>query len=187
LGYDVGEPFDYYGSTDEVSWEFGNYRYWFRVNMSGETVGDLPVSGTVNTIEVPSVSTGSSADLVNISPGATATLIDVKGAGCVYMVQLLETSGMYIDYYIYCDGNLVMLTPGLTSASVKISNWLSNIGDKGLGHGVVVTKWDDTAHVYSLQINLPMHFKKSFRIAAKNSSTATTYSAAASAVYRLIS
>ena len=53
LTYDLGTPYDAYVSYDGgVTWSAVKGRYRFRVTMKGETVGDLPISGTVNTIPV---------------------------------------------------------------------------------------------------------------------------------------
>lgn len=53
INYDTGAPRDCYYSTDEENWVPYNRRLWIRVNFEGETAGDVPVSGTLNTIPIP--------------------------------------------------------------------------------------------------------------------------------------
>jgi hypothetical protein len=186
VGYDTTAPFDAYDSTNEADWGFQNKRYFFRALIVGQTVGDLPVSGTVNTIEVPSSATAASSGLVNISPGAQSTVIEVNGAGYAEMLQLFTTSSAFMNWLIYCDGTLLRLMPAVTDVSFLIETWMSSFADKGLGSSVIVTKYDTSTLSYSAQINLQLHFRRSFKIVAKNAHTSNTYSAAASAVVNLI-
>jgi hypothetical protein len=107
LGYDAGEPYDFYNSTDEVSWAFGNYRYWFRVNMAGETVGDLPVSGTVNTIEIPAISSRTTSGSVSVPSGTEQTVLTVSGSGecdCLKLAVFAASYSDYTSFRVYCDG-----------------------------------------------------------------------------------
>jgi len=48
FAYDIGPPFDHYHSANEVDWVVDVFRNWIRVTMTGETPGDVPVSGFVN-------------------------------------------------------------------------------------------------------------------------------------------
>jgi hypothetical protein len=109
LGYDTGTPYDGYNSSDGVTWAAAPLRYWIRVGVIGETVGDLPVSGTVNTIEIPSVSSQSES-LSTTIPGTTEkTLLTFSGAGecdTVYFYIAAATDSHLLKLRVYCDGNL---------------------------------------------------------------------------------
>jgi hypothetical protein len=110
LGIDTGSPYDFYGSTDEVSWSFSTYRLWVRVGFSGETVGDLPVSGTVNTVQIPSISSGVSSGSVNIPANVETSVLTVKGAGECDLIEcyvLANTNAHNTLFKIYCDGNFI--------------------------------------------------------------------------------
>lgn len=53
LAYDGEAPYDYYTGLTTVTFTTANRRLWIRVNLKGETAGDVPVSGTLNTIPLP--------------------------------------------------------------------------------------------------------------------------------------
>ncbi len=54
--YDLGLPWDAWGgSPTGIIWLTRDMRYWVRVLMAGETPGDVPVSGTVNSIVIPNL------------------------------------------------------------------------------------------------------------------------------------
>jgi hypothetical protein len=103
IGYDTGTPYDYCYSTDEITWIPDAYRLWIRVNMTGQTVGDVPVSGTINTIEVPITSSGAASGLVSIPSGGYADLLRIKEAGENLHMQCI-TNDYGVSFYIYCDG-----------------------------------------------------------------------------------
>jgi len=51
--YDVDKPRDAFQSEDSgITWFYYPRRFHFRISMHGQTCGDLPVSGTINTIPV---------------------------------------------------------------------------------------------------------------------------------------
>jgi hypothetical protein len=129
--YDTGSPADYYYSSDEVIWYFTAYRFWFRAVLSGETVGDLPVSGTVNTVDVPTVSSQLKSGNISISAGVETTVVSVKGAGFCDMIMcavIAATSAEETDFRVYCDGNLAFAykpselnTNGFTASTPGVS------------------------------------------------------------------
>jgi hypothetical protein len=111
LGFDTDAPSDYYYSTDEVSWTFGNYRFWFRVNMTGETVGDLPVSGTVNTVEIPTLSSQLKGENVTVPTGTETTVVSTVGAGFCDMILCVVSAATYsavTEFRVYCDGIMAL-------------------------------------------------------------------------------
>lgn len=56
FAYDEELPWDAYaGSPVGIIYVTVDRRYWVRVLMAGETPGDVPVSGTVNVVEIPNL------------------------------------------------------------------------------------------------------------------------------------
>jgi hypothetical protein len=111
IGIDTGSPYDLYGSTDEVSWSFSTYRLWVRVGFSGETVGDLPVSGTVNTVEVPTLSSQLKGENVTVPAGTETTVVSTVGAGFCDMILCVVFAATYsavTEFRVYCDGKMAL-------------------------------------------------------------------------------
>jgi hypothetical protein len=110
VGYDTSTPYDNADSTDGSSWTVATRRYWFRVNMTAMTLGDLPVSGTINTVEVPSVASQFESDAVSVPNNEITSILSVEGAGTTYDITLIMgtnvTPSSTIQYalYVYCDG-----------------------------------------------------------------------------------
>jgi len=105
LGYDDGSPYDYFYSTDGAAWTTGNARYWFRILMAGQTVGDLPVSGTINAVMLPRSVSRVDSGTVTVPAGSYQTLASVEGAG--EMVSCLLTAGnSSVVYKVICDGEV---------------------------------------------------------------------------------
>jgi len=92
--YDAVEPFDGHVSTDTgATWADLARRPFIRVVYAGETPGDVPVSGTVNVVEVPSVASESAPALPVNVPNNTWTLICTQeGAGTVLAAILRFTT-----------------------------------------------------------------------------------------------
>jgi len=81
IGYDAGTPPDALTSDDLITWTPESKRYLIKVNLTGETVGDLPVSGTLNTVNLPSLASHYSSAATDIGAGASETLATIYGAG----------------------------------------------------------------------------------------------------------
>jgi hypothetical protein len=183
LGYDTGEPYDFYSSTDEVSWTFGNYRFWFRVNMTGETVGDLPVSGTVNSVEVPASGSCTTVDFTTVPPGGSVTLIDFKGCGTCVLVGFL-TDSPFVYPRIKCDDVDALYTLG---GSVLQPYYLYYyMLPVGTGPGVALTKYDETNNRYAIVITVPLQFKRRFTLTANNTDLYSEHNARCDAVFNVI-
>lgn len=82
-GYDTEKPYDGHRTTDGgVTFTDRDERPYIRIVMSGETAGDVPVSGTVNVIEVPSVAGEITAgSVVNVATDSWTTIASSVGAG----------------------------------------------------------------------------------------------------------
>jgi len=182
--YDKGEPTDAYHSGDSgLTWSRVDRRYHFYVGMAGQTCGDLPVSGIVNTIRIPSSSSILTSDVVSVDAGETKTFLEVEGMGftqflCIYAYRTLgSTPADYIHVIFTIDG---------VSTEHNIS------GLRGLVEGtlntptpIVFTRINDTVgdQYYTFWWKTPFYFRKLFKLEAKNTLTepgnifnmATTY------------
>lgn len=106
LEYTTTNP-DAHSSADSgATWSSQDYRVFIRPWYRYQTVGDLPVSGTLNTIEVPSTSSGeNTTGLVSLPTGEETTLMTVPGAGHMDWFSV-NVSHSDIELKIYCDGVL---------------------------------------------------------------------------------
>ena len=112
IGYDSNTPYDAFTSTDiGATWAYLNFRYAFVATMKAMTVGDIPVSGTINTIEIPNVATvyiEGPANLVVL--GNIYPLVDFYGMGYTDLMEFSVTanpSAEFTWFRIYCDERLV--------------------------------------------------------------------------------
>jgi hypothetical protein len=169
LGYDTGTPYDYYVSIDEATWSPDNYRYWIYVTISGGTVGDLPVSGTLNTVWVPATSSAYEIAAQNISPGTETNVITLTGAGYCDMIiceVATGTGSSLTRFRVYCDGKLALsFTP----------QQLYGIGFAASSPGISLLNFGVNDYC-SFSVTKRFEFKNSLRISAFNS----TYSAVVS-------
>lgn len=183
LGYDNEVPYDYYCSYDEVTWYVGNARFWFRVVLTGLTVGDLPVSGTVNVVEIPStVGVRQAAQLI-VSPGSEVYDAVQYGNGklliCIFHVQGAN-SNVFLRPRIRIDGAQVM---PFDYALDKWNGFL--VSSDSLG--ICIGKWDTTNNLYALIVTVPYPFKRTLEVGYYNESTATTFYPYVGYVYEKIS
>jgi hypothetical protein len=112
FGYDISEPYDGRGSIDSgQTWMKWDARLWVRLVLTMETVGDLPVSGTVNTIEVPTISSQAEGESITVPVGVETTIVSVNGAGSCDMIvcEAVATAyPQYTEFRVYCDDNLAL-------------------------------------------------------------------------------
>jgi hypothetical protein len=187
IGYDTGAPQDaFYSADGGVSWSADGKRLWVRLNLSGETVGDLPVSGTVNTIGVPSSVTSTPSGFVTIPAGEMVNLFTFYGAGeCVYLMLYAEHEGMCFS--IKVDGSEIYFMPHTGELSWQPVTWYYYFGDVNAGVGVVQTKRDTTNGRFACEVTLPISFKRSLSVDALNTDTASSRRGGAVAVIKRIS
>lgn len=115
--YDAVLPYDGHWSTDTgATWEAMAIRPFIRAVYTGETPGDVPVSGIINTIEIPSVGTSEdSAFGVNVPHNAYTLMCTTEGAGTIigaslaYDTSVAPTAGPAppaVTYFLalYVDG-----------------------------------------------------------------------------------
>ena len=114
LGGDRGTPPDYHTTTDGILWIPGAYRFWFRATLAAETSGDVPVSGTINVVEIPSIATRLASGTVSVPDSIGTTILNMPGSGTHVQTQLefetLVVPAIGIVFYcnLYVDGALVV-------------------------------------------------------------------------------
>jgi len=168
-GVDSGTPQDGWYSTDGgATWTLDPWRHWFRAAIQGMTVGDVPVSGTLNAIEIPSVAASASAVGKSVPGPTTVTLFDIKGTGqmtsllCIYKRSAGDTpaAGLYLD--IVVDG---------TTYRHSLERLLDYVNRTvNTPTGVVFTKIDETANAqdFRFEWKIARKFKRSLKINAVN-------------------
>jgi hypothetical protein len=182
LGYDTGEPHDCYMSTDEVSWLFYDYRFWFRIALSGMTVGDLPVSGTVNIIEIPSSMSARQGSAITVPAGGEAYDTEILGCGEVLIVIFWAPSNSARDYLrprIKCDG--VQVLP----FDFTVGKWHDVLVGQS-SQGICIGVWDTTNWNYTLIVALPITFKRSLQVGWYNEGT-SSYTGTVAYIFKRIS
>lgn len=168
--YDATEPYDYYFSSDAgASWVHGNFREFFRVIMKGETVGDVPVSGTINTIEIPSVGSKRSEDDVNVADGVITSVVTLTGSGTVLELRLIflddTVPAGLVTYELiaYADGVL----------SYEISNRdLTQSLNATSGRCCIGEFWQTAAPETHMNVRLPIKFKRQLELRARQTTGA---------------
>lgn len=92
-GYDDGAPYDYYvWEPFTYLWRPLNYRLWIRVNFTGETAGDVPVSGTLNVVPLPNVMGVIETAEIELEPAETEDVFTINGSGVLtYLVLWITT------------------------------------------------------------------------------------------------
>lgn len=89
FGSELGRPWDAWQSLNGGrTWESLNGRIWIRVVYKGETCGDVPVSGTINAVELPSVGTQYAGGLVNVPDSVWTRAAQLTGAGTLIEARL---------------------------------------------------------------------------------------------------
>ena len=168
FGIDTVENPDQYISTDGgATWTAQDSRPWFRVVMKAMTVGDLPVSGTLNTIQIPHAS--DERLYVEGTVGtSTTTVKDVYGAGVTQ--QLLfrfdaADASHTSDILLYCDGKLVFFW-GI--------NLLSAAGYNATTPCIQLLKYAENGFC-SVQVDIKFEFQRHFRIRINAGAADTGY------------
>lgn len=111
FGYDSVEKPDGFISTDSaVIWTIDDNRYWLRVIMKGQTVGDVPISGTVNTIPIPSISDEHLYEAFDEIRYVETVMKTVHGAGKTEYLRFYTDAAVDSHqtwWRVYCDGKCV--------------------------------------------------------------------------------
>jgi hypothetical protein len=144
-------------------WERENRRYFIRVVYDSETPGDVPVSGTINNVEIPSTSSSTASGFHLCNEGIPTTLIDILGAGYCNYIQLWANSNSG-TWEIYCDDVVQSFDPYNPGISlvffIAYNHWMT----LGMGACLTLTRYNDTLFEYGAQICIKLDFKRRLRI-----------------------
>jgi len=182
LGYDTGTPYDsfaYDSATDK--WEGETKRRYLRVDVQGQTPGDVPVSGTLNTVIIPSVTSDFNERELTVSPGATEDAFPpIEGSGWVRALHL-RTAGVASSKV-----KVIMIIDGVALA--RYLNYLLTKVAHRLNTPTPLTffKIDDTTLDYGFALNFPISFRRGFRLQVKNEDTAASLTSYSFYSYELI-
>jgi hypothetical protein len=176
IGYDSGTPYDWHQSTDEITWTPSNTRLWIRANMTAETVGDVPVSGTVNAISIPSVATAPAIALYLTANPSAQSLVTVNGSGKLTFIAWLAVDNGARDNLepvIYVDGQQVFPYGTKTFAQLQTYHISSGVSCPAVSW----SKWDTTGQSYVLQVKLEFPFRRELKVGIYNIDPSNAHSA----------
>ena len=171
FGYDTVTSQEGFYSTDSgVTWISSTSRYYIRAVMKGETVGDLPVSGTINTVEIP-----------NLAGVRQNQLITVPAASIVYDTVQPGSGRLLVAYFIaWTSGARDNLRPRILCDGVSVlpfawtfEGWSFGISTTSIG--ITLSQWDTTEHRYVICVLIPYPFKRSLQLGFGNISPDTEY------------
>jgi len=175
IGYwDTGEEDGFYMYATErwyVDWQ----RSAYRMKVSALSIGDIPVSGMVNSILVPSSSLESRSGSVLVPAGSPAMLLDFYGQGRSCFIGLWADYAR-MEFSILPDGQYIYFIPHQPLSPYNIAVYL---GDLGHGIGIQLTRYDTTINQFGIMITAPFEFRYRFQIGATNPDTVDHNAAAA--------
>ena len=167
--YDEVEPFDEHRDVHaDGRWANEDTRPFIRAIMTGETPGDVPVSGVVNTIKIPSVGSEQENAGVAIANNVWTPLIDLYGAGTVVQVRarfntvVVPGAGVAYEMRITIDDERAYETSNVELTQSVIAT----AGRSSCGEFV------QTAADTILQLRIPLEFRRRIRIDVRQTSGA---------------
>ena len=170
-GYESAAPFDAWSSGDlGATWGHVDNRYFFRAVMKAMTVGDLPVSGTLNVIEIP-----------NLGGARQNVLITVPAASIEYDTVQPGSGRLLVAYFIaWTDGARDNLRPRILCDGVSILPFAWTFTEWSYGvsitsNGILLSGWDTTNHRYVICVLIPYPFKRSLQLGFGNISPDTQH------------
>lgn len=114
FGAELGKPWDAWRSLDGGhSWTSQNGRIWIRVVYKGETCGDVPVSGTVNAVELPSIGSVYAGGVIAVPNNVETRVAQLTGAGTLIEAKLIFADvtvpavGVVFGMRIDLDGDVI--------------------------------------------------------------------------------
>ena len=170
-GVDVGEPHDSHDSTVAGRiWVPETSRRWFRAVMYAATVGDVPISGMINTIPLPNIAAVPNVVSGLLDGGERLTIIDEKGAGTVrwFALRSAEDAGTVL----LTDLTLLFAIDGVSTVW-GLSGLRIALGSTTMQpFGICLTEYDNTDHLYAFAFEVPIQFRYACRIRLKNNAAA---------------
>lgn len=182
-GYDTEKPPDGHRTTDGgVTFTGPVERSYIRAVMTGETAGDVPVSGTVNVIEIPSIASEvASGSGVAVAHDTWVVICTAEGAGTLIEASLGFNTGVAptkgaipaaVRYaiQIYADGALAVFASNTTLTQSETAP----LGRSSKGEFFQTYADDPTDGESTIRLRLPVKFRRSLAIRAYQSSGAAT-------------
>ena len=144
-----------------------NYRIGITILKTGSHYKTIPVSGTVNTINIPNKTSESSTGIVYIDYGEEKTLVEIEGTGVVkYIMLWCNYRTFYFTFYV--DDELLSFSG--SGYTVNPSDLNLYDPDK-LSNRVKLLRYDDTNKQFTIEWLVEIPFRKSFKITAAHGST----------------
>ena len=169
VGYDTGTPYDAYTSTNSgLSWSTQSRRFWFQPTFHGETVSDVPVSGTVNNIPIPNTASGGSATDINIPNGTETSLVLVNGSGKITRISLW-TSYTAMEFRFYIDGVMIP-SDTLLADTIFSADMLNARGFTATTPQIQLQSYNSPNSAY-IYLEIEFEFKKTFEVRAYQTSS----------------
>jgi len=161
-GYDAGLPYDGHESADiGATWSDLAIRPFIRAVLTGETPGDVPVSGIINNIPLPYASSEQEELQVQVPEDTLTDLVDIHGAGYCDYIEMKVYEAFQSDLTwcrVYCDEVLAgrwmyanLSLYGHTTSTPTVS--LSTFADEGICYMLIHKRFE---------------FRRRLRIAAIN-------------------
>ena len=166
LGYDFELPFDAHQSGDDgATWGDLNLRQFTRAVYTGETPGDVPVSGIINNIPIPSISSAYTWSNAFLPMGIETELVFQEGAGYCDLILLHVAGGAdthITRFRVYCDGAL--------SWNARLTD-LNAYGHTASTPSVSLTRYvvDDICYAV---LTHKFEFRRSLQVTAENATGA---------------
>ena len=184
-GYDAEAPADAFYSTDSgATWAHWTRRVWVRVQMKAMTVGDLPVSGTINTIEIVNVSSVVEVETVTVQEASTETIFELNGSGQVNWIMMTCTS--VIATNVDNTQMFIRITIDGVLKEIVLNTYLGLVENVvNTPTPVTFTKINNTEYRYKLAFTRPLPFQRSFKLELRNSDETDDISSAAIYSYEL--
>ena len=166
--YDLTEPYDGRGSVNQgQTWMRWDARPWIRLPLTMETVGDIPVSGTLSTVQLPTAASGASSGSTTVPAGATVTILTLDGPGRNLHLELY-TNLYTMNFRVLCDGRFLYAAGGYEITA----QMLYNDGYTASTYGFQLLKYNATAgQVNVFAITFPFEWKCKLEIVARNPDT----------------
>lgn len=172
FAYDLGLPWDAYGGSPVgIIWITRDMRYWVRVLMAGETPGDVPVSGTLNTVVLPNLM--ANMDAINVA---------IDGPGTENITPAVFTMGK-----LTC----LTMTLAQTLGAVPPANMEITIRTDGVDHTLTVEEIIDAVegvvntpspitmgiitpatNIYQVSFNVEFPFRRELEVTVENTAAA---------------
>jgi hypothetical protein len=147
--------------------------------MVGETVGDVPVCGTVNVVELPNVAARGYSGTQMVSPPYSTVMLTVYGMGVLHHAILvsLPGTGSHLDTYeIYADDALVY------------SEFHQGLSLDGIGAGtpgISLTLYAENGRCAQV-VSFPIPFRRKLEVRCRPDPTAAAHQAYARIHYSLV-